>query len=382
MEVAFGFVFGLTAESPAPSQRDGPRRTLERIVRSALVRPPCGVAFSGGRDSSLVLAIAVHVARREGLPDPVPITNVFPDVPETDESAWQETVVRHLGLDDWERVILRDELDLLGQIATRRLVEHGLVWPPTIHADVPALERLRGGCLIDGEGGDEVLGTALHRITPVTRLLRSPRPLRWRRVKRAVRAAAPARIRIDLAYLRRRTDEETPWLRDRARAARVAALAEQERDAPLSFSASVLRVPRRRSQALADHNRRLLAEPYDVDVVSPLIELDFVRAMSDDGGLFGRGDRTAVMRLLASDLLPDAVLSRTTKASFGGTYWGWQTREFAEAWSGRGVDNDLVDPDVLRKLWRSGDHNPLSSALIQAAWLADHHLTRTTTGSA
>ena len=147
---------------------------------------------------------------------------------------------------------------------------------------------------------------------------------------------------------------------------------------PLSFAASLLTVPRRRSQALADHNRGLLAEPYDVDVVSPLLEPDFVRAMSDDGGLLGRGDRTAVMRLLASDLLPDAVIARTTKASFGGTYWGWQTREFADAWSGRGVDTDLVDPDVLRKLWRSDTHNPLSSALIQAAWLADHHVPRAT----
>ena len=100
--------------------------------------------------------------------------------------------MRHLGLDHWERVILRDELDLLGPIATRRLVEHGLVWPPTIHADVPALERLRGGCLVDGEGGDEVLGMrapshrSRHALGPVAATAAlAPR-------QAGVHAAAPA----------------------------------------------------------------------------------------------------------------------------------------------------------------------------------------------
>jgi asparagine synthase (glutamine-hydrolysing) len=170
-------------------------------------------------------------------------------------------------------------------------------------------------------------------------------------------------------------------LRDPARRARLAALEAQERDASLSYATSLLTVPRRRSQALAGHNRGLLAEPYDVSVVSPLLDPTFVRAMAVDGGFLGRGDRTAVMRRLAGDLLPNAVISRTTKAFFGGTYWGWQTRKFADAWSGRGVDTDLVDPDALRALWRSDTHNPLSSALIQAAWLADHSVPHATVRS-
>ena len=44
---------------------------VEDAVLPAVSRPPCVVTFSGGRDSSLVLAVATRVARREGLPDPI-----------------------------------------------------------------------------------------------------------------------------------------------------------------------------------------------------------------------------------------------------------------------------------------------------------------------
>ena len=153
--------------APSASGERDPRRALELVVLEALQRPPCGVAFSGGRDSSAVLAVAVHVARREGLAEPIPITKVFPDVPTTEEQSWQERVIDHLGLDDWQRVVIHDELDLLGPLATANLVDHGVVWPPTIHGDRPVVDRVRGGSLIDGEGGDEVLGVTAHRIAPI-----------------------------------------------------------------------------------------------------------------------------------------------------------------------------------------------------------------------
>ena len=60
------------------SEYSSPRAALEAVVLRALLRPPCLVSFSGGRDSSLVLAIASDVARRHGLPLPVPATNRFP----------------------------------------------------------------------------------------------------------------------------------------------------------------------------------------------------------------------------------------------------------------------------------------------------------------
>ena len=51
-----------------------PRAALDQAILSGLQRAPCVVSFSGGRDSSLVLAAAVDAARRHGLPLPVPVT--------------------------------------------------------------------------------------------------------------------------------------------------------------------------------------------------------------------------------------------------------------------------------------------------------------------
>ena len=91
-EVVLGYVFGHDGTLPPPNEPDAtPREALEGVIRNALLRPPCGVAFSGGRDSSAVLAIATHVARRDGLSEPVPITRVFPAIAESDEAAASQT---------------------------------------------------------------------------------------------------------------------------------------------------------------------------------------------------------------------------------------------------------------------------------------------------
>jgi hypothetical protein len=372
IEIVFGAVLGHVGSSPASSSPlSDPRAALEHVVREALLRPPCGVAFSGGRDSSVVLAVATHVARRDGLAEPIPLTKVFTDVPSAEESNWQELVIRHLRLSDWELVSIDDELDLVGPLATANLVEHGVVWPPMIHGDVPVLERLGAGSLIDGEGGDEVFGVAAHRIAPVTRLLRAPRPLQWRRVRRALGALAPVRLRAR-HVVRQLNDRPMPWLRPAALAALGADLVELERETPLSFPASLRLVPRRRAQVLGARNRRRFARLHGVDVSSPLLHPDVVDALARRGGIVGPGDRSAVLRALFPDLLPDSVLGRTSKATFNAAFWGRHTRHFAEGWSGGGVDAELVDPDVLRSVWISEQRQPITAALLQQAWLSDH----------
>ncbi len=79
LEIASGLVLGTTPPTPLPSAAVGARQALELAVRPALERAPCLVSFSGGRDSSAVLAVATRVARRHGLPPPVPATNRFRD---------------------------------------------------------------------------------------------------------------------------------------------------------------------------------------------------------------------------------------------------------------------------------------------------------------
>lgn len=371
-EVVWGSPLGHSGTLPPPTGLvTTPRVALEEVVRAGLLRPPCGVAFSGGRDSSLVLAVATHVARRDGLPEPVPVTKVFPGVPRADEDEWQKAVVEHLGLHEWQRIVIGDELDLLAPMATARLIEHGVVWPPTVHGDVPMLELLGGGSLLDGEGGDEVLGVTSHRIAPLARLIRTPRPLRWRRMRSALGALAPAPVRA--RHVRRQWTEHTlTWLRPAGRDAVASALGDVEAKQPLSFSAGVRMVPRRRTQLLARRNRRILATPYDVDVSSPLLDARVVHALAEHGGVLGPGDRTMALRALASDLLPDNIMARTTKAEFGGAYMGQHTRDFAEQWTGEGVDPELVDADELRRLWRSDERIAPTAALLQSAWLASH----------
>ena len=106
-----------------------PRAAAEAAILPALRRAPCVVSFSGGRDSSAVLALATHLARREGLPLPIPVTHRFPTAGDTQETEWQEEVVGHLGLDEWVRIEAAGDLDCVGPIATRALRRHGVLWP-------------------------------------------------------------------------------------------------------------------------------------------------------------------------------------------------------------------------------------------------------------
>ncbi len=373
MEIALGILFGTGRPLPPPS--DGgtstARQALETVVRDALLHPPCGVAFSGGRDSSAVLAVAAHVARREGLPAPIPITRVFPGVTATDEESWQEHVVRHLRLRDWQRLHFEDELDLVGPLATEGLRQHGVLWPATTHVDVPLLTLLGGGTLLDGEGGDDVLGVDTHRVAPLTRLLRAPRPFRWRRVRSAVAALAPYTMRR--RHVRsRQSRAPLTWLRPRAREALLDGLSEYVAAEPLSFSASIEAVPRRRMIELGMRNRRALAKGGGVTIASPFLHPDVVHALAREGGRIGPATRTQALQRLVGDLLPAAVVERVGKAEFGGAYLARHTREFGERWTGDGVDDSLVDADELRRMWREGERHSLTSSLLQSAWLADH----------
>jgi predicted phosphoadenosine phosphosulfate sulfurtransferase len=50
------------------------RGVLEELILPVLQRPRCVIGFSGGRDSSSLLALGTHLARREDLPMPVAFT--------------------------------------------------------------------------------------------------------------------------------------------------------------------------------------------------------------------------------------------------------------------------------------------------------------------
>src|SRR3954451_5362253 len=158
LEISSGLVLPPARRAPAlPRLEPGttPRMAFEAAVRPLLDRSPCLVSFSGGRDSSAVLAAATAIARREGLRLPVPVTHRFPSAALTQETEWQEQVIGHLGLSDWVRIDAADDLDCVGPVATEVLRRHGLLWPCNAYFHAPIFEAAAGGAVLTGVGGDE-----------------------------------------------------------------------------------------------------------------------------------------------------------------------------------------------------------------------------------
>src|SRR5581483_5310506 len=166
-----------------------------------------------GRDSSAVLAVAATVARREGLALPVPVTFRFRDVALSNESDWQERIIRHLRLEHWERMDLTSELDLLGDIARHCLTTHGLAWPPNAYLHVPVFRAARSGTVLTGLDGDGLFGD--WRWCHAQAVLHRQVPAHWRDVARVGLAFAPALVRQ--LVLRRQPPYLPDWLSSSAR---------------------------------------------------------------------------------------------------------------------------------------------------------------------
>jgi Asparagine synthase len=374
-DVVVGFPLGHVSV-PARFKAAGfpsPRDAMERVVLEAVSRPPCVVGFSGGRDSSAVLAVAVHVARREGLPSPIPVTRVFADVPASEETEWQELVIRHLGITEWIREPIDDEMDVLGPLAQERLRRHGVLWSPLLHGDDYFLRHAQGGSVLDGEGGDDVCDPAPHRITPLAYMVRERlRPTRGR-LRRAARVLAPARL------LRRhgeakRNQELRPWLRPAAYELLAERWLQHVVVEPLDARRSIMLVLRRRAVVDLDHNRGFFAAQHGVRFVSPLLDPLVAGALAARAGRLGFRNRAEGLATVSGDLLPAALLERRTKAEFNATFFSQYTREFADTWSGVGVDPELIDIEVLRDVWRGSSGNALSACLLQTAWLAEENV--------
>ncbi len=367
LEVACGVMLGPDAEAPSlpePNPSTTPRQALEEAIRPLLERTPCLVTLSGGRDSSAVLAVAVHVARREGLPLPVPISVRFDQAPGTSEPEWQELVVRHLQLQDWEILEVGDELDLVGPRATRLLLRHGVRHPAHACLFALQLERARNGSLLTGLAGDTVFGSwrywqlidvlALRRRPTAHDLLLagyglSPGPLR--------RVAAHSRI------------PSRPWLTPTASAYLRGRVGDEAARAPRSFAAHLAVRQRARSLQASVATMQILARDEEAVAFDPLCDPSFVVSLAHAGGRTGLGSRTAIMRMLFGDLLPEELISRSDKARFPFAYFRAPTREFARSWSGEGLPTELVDAERLRATWLELLPNGYSATALQQAWL-------------
>ena len=370
LEIHSGMIFG-RRRSPAPPtdetlQSSGIRESLEELLVPALSRTPCLVAFSGGRDSSALLAMATHVARSHGLELPVPITFRFDQHSDTWESEWQEQMVRHLGLDNWEVFPIRSELDSLGPMACEVLGRHGLYWPSNSHSIIPLLKAAASGALIHGNGGDELFTSLIKTkemsLTQIFRAFPLHRALRVAPV-----AILPTPLRIRAQY---RRGMRLPWLRLSAR-----------REVMRVFVANSLQRVRgqRHYLELMNDSRYLelarailmvLARDAGVELCQPFLDPRFFNAVLAQVPEEGYPSRNAALQAFFGDLLPETVAQRTTKAKFTEVFWGPASREFARRWDGTGLDNSLIDPERLKREWSKGRPDARSNTSLHAAWLA------------
>jgi asparagine synthase (glutamine-hydrolysing) len=349
---------------PALPPGTTPRAALEAAIRPALERSPCLVSFSGGRDSSAVLAAAVAVARRERLPAPIPITHRFPAAAGSDESAWQDRVVRHLGLDEWLRVELATELDAIGPVAQSVIERHGLLWPCNSYFHAPIFEAAAGGAVLTGIGGDEAfMGCSWDRALAVLHGRVRPVP---RDLVRVGFALAPAAVKRP--FIRRWLPELFPWLQPRARREADAWLAADAAAEPLRYERRLRRLLGSPALQTGLQGLAALAADRDVLVAHPLHAPTFLAALAAAPPEHRRRTRTEAMQALVGDLLPADVLRRSTKSHFAEVIWGPGSRELATGWEGDGVDPELVDVERLRQLWAEDEPDTQTVTLLQSVW--------------
>ncbi len=361
-ETTLGWVYGLDDPVDVPTRSSGaPAEVLEQRLADALAAGPCVVAFSGGRDSSLVLALAVHVARSRGLEEPAAATVRYPHLPETDERAWQERVVSHLGVRRWESVDLTDENSLTGPNAREVLGLAGPYFPYAAHTALPVARLAAGATVLTGEGGDLLLSP--HRAWAAANLVdRRGRaePAAWRS---AAEGLSPRRLRARRAASR--AVALRPWLTEEgAVLARRCAAADAARE-PLSWPAATRHVAGLRAVRVGLATLSAVYGRAGTEVVHPLLDGGFVTALAGAYGRRGPLSRGRVVADLAGHLLPADVPFRQSKSDFTRTLLSPEVRALVRDWDGEtGVDRALVRSDRLRHEWQRERPSALSLQLL------------------
>ena len=368
LDVATAQMLGTEQREPLPRHdRDVDLDEIANdIFEPALESGRCLVAFSGGRESSWLLAAVVAGARSRGYPDPIPVTLRHAGPPGERAAKLQERVVAHLCLQDWERVTVDDELELLGPYARRALAEAGLLFPATAYSLLPLLDVARGGWLLSGGGvTDFFLYWRWARLSEVLAGRRLPR-------RRDLRELAAASLPAPL--LGRRGEAPPPWLREDA-AREVERRLGATRRVPLGFGAALARQRTHRCHTGMRRSLEKLADSAGARLMLPFRDDRYIAALASAGGRRGFGDRSSLVLQLAGHLLPAELLRRSDGAGGAQPFFGEASAAFAANWTGEGLDPDVVDANALRAGWSSSSFPWASTMLLQLAFAHDEALT-------
>ncbi len=368
LDLATARMLGEDRREPLPRVgRDASLRdALFDVIGPALECEKCLVAFSGGRESSWLLAAATVAARLRGHRDPIPVTLRFPESASSRAMDLQERVIAHLGLDDWERVEIDDEFEMLGPYARRALTGAGVLFPANAYVFLPLLDRARGGWLLAGGGLTDFF--LYWRWSGVADVLARRRRPRRRDVTNIAQALMP---RVRAARSTSRRAETMPWLQENAARQFDAMAKRRAEDAPLGFDAALRRQRTHRCQLGTGRSLDALAAFAGARITLPFREDRYLAAVAAGGGPRGWGDRSATLRRLVGDLLPEELFRRSDGRHQRRPHFGAPSRAFGERWSGEGLDKNIVDTDKLRATWASGVFPWQATVLFQLAFAHD-----------
>lgn len=388
-QVRFGIPIGPRGSSRGPyfncaeSGAGALRGALEREIRRSVGLSGTFVEFSGGCDSSLVLSAATRVCRELGADDPIPLTYRFAGAPASEEVEFQEFIVRFLKLRAWEIIDYPSGSgDCLGSAAAESLSTTGLIWPATLHFRAPVYERIQGGVLLTGEGGDEALGVRrLSWLAEAGRyLLRGKRVPPRRVIRSAALSVAPTTVRRQALIGELDSGYRPAWLGPLLRrdlVSRTAALQCEEPLRPTRWPSHHWSLPH---VWLGINNARHFAVRLGVRWEAPLLSHEFLGAVSKNVPWWEYRGREILLRHYFADLLPQEILERKSKGTFNEAYFGASTRAFAERWDGYGLPTG-VDAHWLREHWRSAESIHAGTAmLLHHAWLTAEGLSTTPAG--
>lgn len=318
LETASGLIsgFGPPESLPAPEEAGQPVEALERAILPGLLRPPCLVDFSGDPVSAAILAVAVHLARRESLELPVPATKRFSGQP-TLATARQERVIVQLGLTQWARFDYDEDHDLVGPAAMSLLRRYGLTSPADLHLEMPLI--------VEASGGSFITGAACSRPLIVPAL---------------------------------------KWLRPDARHQALVGRKHQLASQPLLWKDRFAWLRRLRSVQVGMQSLTELAAPLRVQVVNPLLCPVFSLTLQ-------RQPSTVTPTELLGGLLSPDLLAGRAEHGVDRALWSRHSRELVDGWDGEGIDDELVDEDALRTEWSRERPSRHSFLLLQSVALAN-----------